>query len=416
VYRLYLVASGMDADDQLDQQIEEDRQNHVTVKSLPIDRRLTQTSVPMTDMWLIDNKVVVNQELASDGTATWLVSSRPHEVAQGLGHWKTLLELTQAEPLYETGRTSDGPPDLTAQLLRSAPLIRSVASVLCVDDPSDAGRCDWYHGVWQYLRLFNMVSSPNWHADFYYTRLRDAIRLGRSRRILVSGAADYSMLAFVLSAAATTNRRTATRRFAGYDIHVLDRCPTPLAASQWYARELNADVKLHQADLTNADVTRELMPKNQPYDLIVADAFLTRFARDTSGMVLRNWSRLLKPGGTVVTTVRLHPRNVGPTDDDESVSVVRGSAGVTDAIADFHFRLRERAEGWRPVLGIDLDQLCRAARDYALRMTSNDLGGQADIVTAFNEHDFDIIEEQAEKVDGELVRTEYLRVVARKRA
>jgi hypothetical protein len=126
---------------------------------------------------------------------------------------------------------------------------------------------------------------------------------------------------------------------------------------------------------------------------------------------------LLRPGGAVVTTVRLHPRNSWQAHvDDEPVDAGAREAlvRVTDAVTDFSLRLRERAAGWQRVIGADLDELSDAAREYAVRITSNDLGDVAEVLDQFHEHGLSVPFFDVAKVDGELVPTEYLRLVARK--
>jgi hypothetical protein len=66
------------------------------------------------------------------------------------------------------------------------------------------------------------------------------------------------------------------------------------------------------------------------------------------------------------------------------------------------------------VLGIDIDELCEAAREYASRMTSNDRGDEDEVLDLLRKNDFEIEFREAAPVDGELVRTSYLRVVARR--
>src|SRR5262245_37835427 len=93
--------------------------------------------------------------------------------------------------------------------------LSAVAAWTCRDDGT--GRCDWYHGTWQYLRILNLVSNPTWHSDFFVQAMRALVADQPQTRVLISGSADYSMFAHAV--AALGPRLSAT---------VLDWCPTPL--------------------------------------------------------------------------------------------------------------------------------------------------------------------------------------------
>jgi hypothetical protein len=118
--------------------------------------------------------------------------------------------------------------------------------------------------------------------------------------------------------------------------------------------------------------------------------------------VVSTWSRLLAAGGTVVTTVRLRgldqPR--------------RGDAG--SEVADFVLRFRQYLMAWQPVLDVDVEELLNAAHEYALRMTSAHLGEVGDLVRLFESHGLHVGHHESVEVAGELRRTGYVRLVARK--
>lgn len=109
----------------------------------------------------------------------------------------------------------------------------------------------------------------------------------RTTPILASILAAPSMAEIVLNAAAPETK-----------IDVLDICATPLLTCQRvFQPEQIARMKFTQADaLTFTD---------GPYDLIVTDAFLTRFNDEQRLQVLKNWARMLKPDGRVLTTWRI---------------------------------------------------------------------------------------------------------------
>jgi SAM-dependent methyltransferase len=405
VQRLYLVPSGQAGDPSLRRQMDRDRKLGCEVAVLAVE---PFREIPMDDVWLIDESAVVRSDPAQAGGDAWILSTRATDVNETCEFWQQLWDDRQS-PVDTV--LNQYPPDLTARLLTSAPMIRQAASMLCRGGHVgvEEGPCDWYHGYWQYLRLFNMVSSPSWHPKFYHDQLhRQIYGPAEARRILITGCADYSILAFVL---ASLNEHDGRRLDVA--THVLDLCPTALAACRWYAKQVHAQVTTHEGDITDRSQIVAALgagPEGKPFDLLIADAFLTRFNRGEADKVMRSWHALLRPGGQVMTTVRLHPRNRDPFATDDRA----GDTSFSDPIANFQLRLRRRAEPWRRFLDIDIDNLCEAARQYALRMISNDMGDKEEIVDMFRRNGFKVEYENVEPVDGELVKTSYLRIVARR--
>jgi SAM-dependent methyltransferase len=401
VERFYLFASSAANRRRVDRQVADDNEHRVRSRAVPVAGWGTSApQIPMNPMWLIDNEVVIRQESGFGGAGPWLVTRGTAEVRRA----RTLLAAAREHATAPVPRIG---PDLAGELFESAGLLQQVAPLSCCASPYiDAEECDWYHGYWQYLRLFDMVSSPTWHEGFYADQLRREIVRRNARRILISGSADYTTLAFVLHA--------ARDRLDDVEIHVMDLCDTPLMACRWYAQRVGTKVSTHLADVTRAseaDTVENGM--SGAFDLIVADAFLTRFAPEKAERVVASWSALLRPGGTVVTTVRLHPSNEYA--DESTLDLEFGSGRrVTDPVDDFELRLRERAGLVQDKLPIDLESLSKAGRRYAKRMISHDLGDAEEIARIFKVHDFELERNTAARVDGELVGTEYLRITARR--
>jgi len=78
-------------------------------------------------------------------------------------------------------------------LAESAPLAWAIAPRLCPGDPQSPSACVWYHRVWQYMRLLGVISSIRTNSAFL-TRTFDGLALNHPR-VLISGSADYAMLA-----------------------------------------------------------------------------------------------------------------------------------------------------------------------------------------------------------------------------
>ena len=112
-------------------------------------------------------------------------------------------------------------------LIESAPLAWRLAPQLCRKDPATGENCAWYHGMWQVLRLMELASSAAQRVEFYRDAIQGSCAGTQTPRILISGAADYAMLAVVIAA---FDDRGATPA-----ITVIDHCETPLHLSRWYA-------------------------------------------------------------------------------------------------------------------------------------------------------------------------------------
>lgn len=364
--------------------------------------------LPIACQWLIDDSVVVSEE--TDDLPHWRVSARQSDVKRFQEMWHRLWDRADSELAR--------PDPFTEPLVRSADTMATIAKMSCsghmyINDP-----CSWYHGVWQHLRLFDLVSSPAWHASFYHEELNAALRrfgpVGDARRrprILITGAADYSMLAYVLHAAEQVHTPV--------DVRVVDLCRTPLIACQWYAQQSAVRVdavlpsgemgvgaagtsRVSVCEMDFRDAGQSGTGLGSGYDLITTDAFLTRFKPAEARQVVKAWCGLLEPGASVVTTVRVHP-----------LDAPRG--GILDEVSDFVLRARDRAVRWRPYVAMGLDELTTAARRYAMQMRSHDLGDTAAIRELFTAAGFEITAEKLGRVPGELRPATYLRIVGRKR-
>lgn len=272
----------------------------------------------------------------------------------------------------------------TAQLLKSAPFMDMLGRVAC-DVASPGGGCGWYHGVWQYLRLCGLVVTPDLHADFYH----QAVVSGNPRpRTLISGTADYAMLAILWP---------NTRRAAEVsNVTVLDQCLTPLLISRWYAAELVRSVTTLQGDVLAVHASGS-------YDLIVTDAFVSRFEPGRRGGLLQAWSRMLSPGGRLVTTVRVEPAGAG--------GMVQAS---TEQAAAFGRRAAAAAERHAHALDVTPREIGERAERYAVRMRSYPLASPNALFAELQEAGFSVVWHEIAETGGEVAPATYLRLVAEK--
>ena len=82
-------------------------------------------------------------------------------------------------------------------LLAAAQYAWELSRRSCRVDPATGESCRWHHGLWPWLRLMSLNTSPALFADFYAAALARALERGSAPRVLVSGAADFEMLAQV---------------------------------------------------------------------------------------------------------------------------------------------------------------------------------------------------------------------------
>jgi SAM-dependent methyltransferase len=179
-------------------------------------------------------------------------------------------------------------------LVLSAPLARRMAPRLCRKDPITGEDCSWYHGLWHDLRLLGLAAAPDQQATFF----RDAFArvAGRSLRVLISGSADYSILAHVHAG--------CVRHQVAAKITVLDTCETPLFFARWYAERAGFQVETVQADIFS-------YTSETAFDAICSHGFLSQFPPSQRLELVHQWFRLLAPAGTVLLVNRVRPGPAG---------------------------------------------------------------------------------------------------------
>jgi hypothetical protein len=249
-------------------------------------------------------------------------------------------------------------PDLPSErelLELSAFSLPERATAHCGKTSGRKENCTDYHLPWQRLRLCGMVSTPGWHSAFYtdaVARWAESLRAHRRPdepvRLLITGLADYGMLYWLVQSLPSDLRTVA-------EIHVLDICRTPLDSCLWLS--LNLERRMSPALKMNVEVHHEDLfgctLESSFFDLIVSDAFLTRFdGQDEKVAVTKEWLRLARPGGRILTTARVRS---GVDDIDDS----HRSAFVLKAV--------QRAQQ----MGLDQDDIAAAANAYADYITSH---------------------------------------------
>lgn len=270
---------------------------------------------------------------------------------------------------------------LEKSLTKSADMLYNVAKDNCKNGIVDEN-CFWYHSIWQYLRMMDVVSSPTWHSRFYIEQLSKSLKGGEINNVLISGTADYSMLAYVIRCVKKMNINT--------NIYVLDTCKTPLIACEWFAKMENIEI---------ACVNQNILDycNNNFFDIICTDAFLTRFNNEDANLVIDKWYNLLKIDGKIITTIRVHDMN--EKNDFRNIE-------------NFINKIKNNYEYYKDDIKIPLDELIKKAKVYANNMKSNNIGDEKNILKKFKKFDTDY---NVRKVVGELLETRYIELVALKK-
>jgi hypothetical protein len=177
-------------------------------------------------------------------------------------------------PLVESERLAR---EIDEPLRESAPIAFGVAQHACADED-----CRTYHSMWQYLRLAGIHRGVQVDGPLFVAAAERLARDGKLQRVLVSGTADYSMLAHIAHGA---------RKGGGNpSFHVVDQCATTLRMNEWYGAQHHLNVTTFRSDIL------AFRPEYR-YDLICTHAFLGFHAFANRPILFRRWSEWLTPGG-----------------------------------------------------------------------------------------------------------------------
>lgn len=272
--------------------------------------------------------------------------------------------------------------------------------------------CCWYHSAWQYLRLLDCVSAPQWHDAFYRNAFIDVAKKNGENhtiKILISGTADYSLLHLLIDAFFQLYNQEEVK--VNSRIYVLDKCPTPIYMSSLYPeyvaqfnwKKRNYMEKNIQIVPCNNDI---FLYRENGFDLICTDAFLTRFSEENVKSVLNTWKNMLKEEGIIVTTVREH-------NEQEQKNLIQASKDIRK----FEKKVLERYKEYiskNSQFPITEEELTFLANRYIIRMVSNNIGNQRNIVSMFKKEGFEV-EYDSKEVQGEISETNYIHIKARRK-
>jgi SAM-dependent methyltransferase len=203
----------------------------------------------------------------------------------------TNLALDKVGDLIDCDRLA---ADIDEPLRVSAPLNFRAAHELC-ERKADLNDCYAYHALWQYLRLAGIARALRVDGPLYVDAAERFARAGRLDRVLISGTADYSMLAHLAHGAARAGRAVA--------FDVLDRCDTTLNINRWYADQRGLQVRIIKDDVLAFQPDRQ-------YDLICSHSFLFWHAPSDRPRLFQRWQSWLVPGGHLCFSNRVSPQAI----------------------------------------------------------------------------------------------------------
>ena len=246
------------------------------------------------------------------------------------------------------------PAALIEPLGESAPVARELAERHC-DRSNAESSCLLYHSVWQYFRLIGLISTISADDDFLLDALANLAATGRFDRVLISGSADYGMLARVIHAYRMVGREP--------QVTLVDICRTPLELNSWLARREGARLETVRSDILG-------FSSQQPFDLICTRSFIGRF-NGRRAELLKAWHGLLRPGGQIVTTTRIRP---------DITDVARFSPTEIERFAD---RALELANGCTELETVQPATVAEWAREYAQTKFNYPLRSSEELTDAF---------------------------------
>lgn len=252
---------------------------------------------------------------------------------------------------------------------------RDISLHECSGGYPDREDCTWYHGNWMLFRYLGVVSNPYWHENFYRSALEHVH--AKDKDLLIAGTADFSMP--LLCSESDIQK-----------LSICDICATPLKICDKVSNFLGYSWTTYMQDIC--------IQLPLTYDIIINDAFLSRFADKLP--VLRGISNGLKLNGYYITTLKHGIWNRG--------------GDVSDSVKEaFIKKVRERYDTKKlRIPSFDIEAI---ALEYVNKMSSFPVNGEDEIHSLFDNVGLDIVHLEKDYVEGEFEVSEYFRIISKKK-
>jgi len=262
-----------------------------------------------------------------------------------------------------------------SERIEAAALAWEISRQTCSVDPATGESCRWHHGLWPWLSVMGLSTSPTRFSEFYRAAFARALAGSGEARVLVSGAADLEMLARVESACAACG--------VAPDVTAIDLCETPLALSRRYGERRGLRITSERSDvLAYTPAAR--------FDIVCSDSFLGQFAPPARERLIARWASLLRPGGSVITVNRLRP----DADPERRVAFSHEQArAFVESVRSAAEQLPARA---RPPLA----ELATEAARYARRQGAWPVRSAAELEALFARGGFEVVRLEIAPIAG----------------
>lgn len=255
-----------------------------------------ETQFPLSpgtlDFGIWDNELVsyilYNHELGDQPLPDeWVVSRREEDILIANKNWEIVNDL----PRLILSQTNTISFKLKESFLQSAPLAIMLGDYLCKGDLLDITSCAWYHKIHQILKILELIPSSLGHEKFLTTELTltEYKSDDAENNILICGASDYEILAYVI--AANSNKIHPK-------ITIVNLCPTPINLCLWYAAQNGITVSVINENPLNLETDTK-------YDIITTENLLSMVANDHRLKLLQKWWSLLSDEGKLVLSLPL---------------------------------------------------------------------------------------------------------------
>ena len=248
--------------------------------------------------------------------------------------------------------------EIDEPLAKSAPMAFALARHNCATR-GPANDCRAYHAIWQYLRLTGIARSVRSDGPLFVAAAERLARVGRLRRVLVCGTADYSMLAYLGHAARRVEAETS--------FDVLDHCATTLQLNDWYGKHANLRVRTICADVLAFE-------PDEPYDLVCTHSFLAWLDYEKREQLVMKWRDWLKPGGELAFSNRIDLLDGPPRSSDHGRRAETMTGEFFQRCTEMNLELPVDRESFRELIRQFCERSLHRRRDMPMETLQNWLG------------------------------------------